>query len=248
MEGYKLTVIWGLISIMPVRPESQPRIFVEVVNNWDVPGLRTCDTNTTEWISSTVRPHQASHRRPKGLCFANPMLIKLRSASSAARSFIQDYLPKPPMRAKVTLLITHVVWGLWHQWGLWLQHTGPKDSLALEKEKWYLYDSEEQSQCREILSDQTALLGLPYPVLIWQYLFKLLSGYIQIITEEQARSQWAHYLFTARSWSSPLVTVLYQLLEGFLGVVCYPLDYSLHPWFVSSFPWSCGNVITLERN
>ena len=99
---------------MPVRPESQPRIFVEVVNNWDVPGLRTCDTNTTEWISSTVRPHQASHRRPKGLCFANPMLIKLRSASSAARSFIQDYLPKPPMRAKVTLLITHVVWGLWH--------------------------------------------------------------------------------------------------------------------------------------
>lgn len=82
MEGYKLTVIWGLIRVMPVRPESQHRIFVEVVNNWDVPGLRTRDTNTTEWISSTVRPHQASHRRPKGLCFANPML-KLRSASSA---------------------------------------------------------------------------------------------------------------------------------------------------------------------
>lgn len=188
---------------MAVRPESQHRIFVEVVNNWDVPGLGTCDTNTTEWISSTVRPHQASHRRPKGLCFANPML-KLRSASSAARSFIQDYLPKPPMRAKVTLLITHVVWGLWHPYqnavGTLTTANWSKRQSSTEKRKVVLYNSEEQSLRRKILSNQTALLGLPYPVLIWQYLFKLLSVYIQIITKEQVGSQWAHYLFTARSW------------------------------------------------
>ena len=86
------------------------------------------------------------------------------------------------------------------QWGLWLQQTCPKDSPELKIEKWYLCHSKEQSQCRKIFSDQTAWFGLPYPVLIWQYLFKLLSVYIQIITKEQVRSQWAHYLFTARSW------------------------------------------------
>lgn len=47
-------------------------------------------------LSVHTKPHIGD---PKAYALANPML-KLRSASPAARSFIQDYLPKPPMRAK----------------------------------------------------------------------------------------------------------------------------------------------------
>lgn len=40
--------------------------------------------------------------------------------------------------------------------------------------------------------------------------------------------------------ADPLVTVLYKLLEGTLSLGYYPIDYSLHQWFLSQFPWPYG--------
>lgn len=178
---------------MAVRPESQHRIFVEVVNNWDVSGLGTCDTNTTEWISSTVRPHQASHRRPKGLCFANPML-KLRSASSAARSFIQDYLPKPPMRAKVTLLITHVVWGLWHPYQNAVGTLSDYSKLVQKTvQHWKKKSGIYITLKSKAYVGRFWVIRLPCLGSLTQFLYdSICSNYCQYIFRSSQRSRWGH--------------------------------------------------------
>lgn len=58
-------------------------------------------------------------------------------------------LPEPPMKAKVTLLVTRVVWGLWHPYQnarktLWLQQTRPKYSPAFKI--WYPHHYEKQNK------------------------------------------------------------------------------------------------------
>lgn len=144
-------------------------------------------------LSVHTKPHVGSTEHPHlGLCSASPM-VKLRSASSAARSFRATSPAKTTNEGKGHFIN--------HPRGVGfvaslskcnvgtLQKTGPKYCPALKKKKLYPYHYEEQSKCQKILSDQSASLGLPYPVLIGQHLLKLLSIYIQIITKEQVRSE-----------------------------------------------------------